>query len=160
MPPHAAATLKNLYDALTALDQVAAALLTSNGSLIAAADFSAQTSQTERQLARVVICVALLSAGLSLWVVRVFYPFLDNVIKTPGGLDFTKEFEILDGEVKWQTTLYRIVWTLSLTIVASLLFYFFWTLIRRSCKLVVTPNAGPTRSSSPPVDQSPIPKFD
>jgi hypothetical protein len=134
--PHNAATiLDKLYYALSALDQTSAAILTFDAILIAAAVFSTQGSEAgsiERRLARIVICVALVSAGLSLWVAQISYPFLDKVVITHGGngLDFSKEFETLDGEVKLRTTLYRIAWTLSLGIVGGLLAYFSLTLLK------------------------------
>jgi hypothetical protein len=134
VPDNADVILMKLYYALTALDQTAAAILTFDGILIAVTVFSAQGSEPgshERQLARLVIGVALVSAGLSLWVAEISYPFLDKVVITPGpGLDFSKEFAALDHEVALRTNLYRIAWTLSLALVASLLLYIFSTSVK------------------------------
>src|SRR4051812_24776725 len=109
VPDNAELILTQLYYALTALDQTAAALLTFNAILITASVFAAQGSDAgsnRRTLALGVIWVALVSAGLSLWVARVSYPFWDKVAITHAGngLDFTKEFEALDGEVRLRTT--------------------------------------------------------
>jgi hypothetical protein len=141
VPDNADVILMKLYYALTALDQTAAAILTFDAILIAVTVFSAQGSEpgsNERQLARFVISVALVSAGLSLWVAEISYPFLDKVLITPGpGLDFSNEFEALDQEIKLRTTLYRIAWTLSVTIVGGLFVYIVGMLlkefIRRLC---------------------------
>jgi hypothetical protein len=134
VPDNADVILMKLYYALTALDQTAAAILTFDAILIAVTVFSTQGSEhgsTERQLARLVIGIALVSAGLSLWVAEISYPFLDKVVITPGpGLDFSKEFAALDHEVSLRTTLYRIAWTLSLSLVAGLLVYTVWTFLR------------------------------
>ena len=127
VPENAAVVLDKLYYALTALDQTAAAILTFDAILIAVTVFSAQNTpdhSIHRQLARLVVLVALASAGLALYVAEISYPFLDRVVITPGpGLDFTKEFEALNREVELRTTVYRISWSLSAIVVVLLLLY-------------------------------------
>jgi hypothetical protein len=132
VPANAAAILHRLYDALGALDQTSAAILTFDAILITAAVFSAQgvdRSSVERHLAQTVIAVALVSAVLALLVDRVSYPFLGKVVITPEpGLDFTQEFATLDGEIARRTMLYRSAWSLSLAAVIGFLVYIIaWT---------------------------------
>jgi DMSO/TMAO reductase YedYZ heme-binding membrane subunit len=137
VPDNAVAILERLYSDLGALDRTAAALLTFDALLITASVFATQGGNPaniniRRRLALVVICVALVSAGLCLWVAQISYPFWDKVAITHGGtgLDFVKEFEALDGEIRLRTTLYRIAWTLSSLIVVVLFLYFSWTLYK------------------------------
>jgi hypothetical protein len=140
-PAKALDILDRLYGALGALDQTSAAILTFDAILITAAVFSAQRAPTnpgspappasqdlERRLAQLVILVALVSAGLALWVDRVSYPFLDNVVKTPGNLDFKPELLALDGEIALRTQLYRAAWYLSVTAVGVFLLRILWIL--------------------------------
>jgi len=146
VPGRALDILDRLYGALGALDQTSAAILTFDAILITAAVFSAQRAPTEtgtpdleRRLAQLVILVALVSAGLALWVDRVSYPFLDNVVKTPNQLDFTTEFKVLDGEIALRTELYRGAWYLSVAAVAFFLLRILWilrTLPEEICKWV------------------------
>jgi hypothetical protein len=135
VPEKALEILEKLYGALGALDQTSAAILTFDAILITAAVFSAQRAPTdtgppglERRLAQLVVLVALVSAGLALWVDRVSYPFLDNVLKTPGKLDFRPEFLVLDDEIAFRTQLYRGAWYLSVTAVAFFLLRILWIL--------------------------------
>jgi hypothetical protein len=135
VPEKALEILDKLYGALGALDQTSAAILTFDAILITAAVFSAQRAPTdtgppglERRLAQLVVLVALVSAGLALWVDRVSYPFLDKVLKTPGKLDFRPEFQVLDDEIAFRTQLYRGAWYLSVTAVAFFLLRILWIL--------------------------------
>jgi hypothetical protein len=134
-PAKALEILDRLYGALGALDQTSAAILTFDAILITAAVFSAQRAPTEpglpgieRRLAQLVILIALVSAGLALWVDRVSYPFWGNVVKTSDKLDFTAEFQVLDGEIALRTALYRSAWTLSVAAVAFFLLRILWIL--------------------------------
>jgi hypothetical protein len=135
VPAGALKILDKLYGALGALDQTSAAILTFDAILITAAVFSAQRAPTdtgppglERRLAQLVVLVALVSAGLALWVDRVSYPFLDHVLKTPGKLDFTPEFLVLDGEIARRTQLYQGAWCLSVAAVGFFLLRILWVL--------------------------------
>jgi hypothetical protein len=135
VPDNAVAILDRLYSDLGALDRTAAALLTFDALVITASVFATQSGdpaniEVRRRMALGVICVALVSAVLCLWVAQISYPFWYHVAITPGGtgLDFTKEFETLDGEIRVRTNLYRTAWTLSSAIVGFLFLYFSWTL--------------------------------
>jgi hypothetical protein len=135
VPGGALNILDRLYGALGALDQTSAAILTFDAILITAAVFSAQRAPTdtgppglERRLAQLVVLVALVSAGLALWVDRVSYPFLDNVVKTSNTFDFKTELRVLDDEIALRTQLYRGAWYLSVTAVAFFLLRILWIL--------------------------------
>jgi hypothetical protein len=137
-PGGALKILDRLYGALGALDQTSAAILTFDAILITAAVFSAQRAPTdtgppglpglERRLAQLVILVALVSAGLALWVDRVSYPFLDNVVRTANTFDFKTELRVLDGEIARRTALYHDAWYLSVAAVAVFLLRILWIL--------------------------------
>jgi len=138
IPYNALAILQHFYGALTALDITSAAILTFNAILVAAAINSARDDEIKRVpfahfLARAVTVVALVSAALALLVDRVSYPFWGYVAKTgPRTLDFTVEFQKLDGEIVQRTLLYRGAWYLSLFAIFLFLLCIFWTWLRTS----------------------------
>ena len=130
-PENALAILKHFYGALTALDMTSAAILTFDAILVAAAvnfarDYIA-TNKVAHFLARAVTVLALLSAGLALWVDRVSYPFWGYVMtKGADTLVFSLEFQKLKGEIARRTLLYQMAWYLSLAAVIVFLFCIFW----------------------------------
>jgi len=80
-----------------------------------------------------VIFIALVAAGFSLLIAQISYPFLHYVVITPGapgGADFSKEFEVLDGEVMRRTFPFRVAWWFSVFAVAIPLFLIFITFLR------------------------------
>jgi hypothetical protein len=137
VPDHGLDILEKLYGALSALDMTSAAILTFDAILVAAAinsakDYNINTEPVPHFLARAVTVVALVSAGLALLVDRVSYPFWGYVaVIDHHTLDFTVEFQKLDGEVAQRTRLYRGAWVLSLSAVIIFLLCIFWPLISK-----------------------------
>ena len=138
VPHNALLILSHFYGALTALDITSAAILTFDAILVAAAINSARDDEIKRVpfahfLARAVTVVALVSAGLALLVDRVSYPFWGYVTKTqPNTLDFTVEFQKLNGEIAQRTLLYRGAWYLSMLAILLFLLCIFWPWLRTS----------------------------
>jgi hypothetical protein len=124
-PENADGTRKYLYEFLTVLDFKASALMTFDGILIAAAAFAVEklgVVNAQRVLTLLVIFMALIAAGLCLYVARVSYPFLGKVVMTPatpgppptpGTLDYSQELEALADAVTKRTKAYQIAWWLS-----------------------------------------------
>jgi len=117
-------TLQFLYDALTILDRKAAALMTFDGILIAAAAFAVekggiiQTHKVLRSSVVSIIVLSLIAAALCLVIARIGYPFLHFVIQNPDkSLDFTKEFAGLSSAVTQRTYYYQLAWLLSIVAV-------------------------------------------
>ncbi len=133
-PDGAEDTLAFLYEALNILDRKAAALMTFDGILVAAAAFAAENvsaTMREHKLLKseiskwkylrggmiVVIILALIAAALCLWIARIGYPFLAGVEMTNGILDFSKEFASLEAVLLERTWYYQSAWKLSIAAV-------------------------------------------
>ena len=144
-PDGAEDTLAFLYEALSILDRKAAALMTFDGILIAAAAFAVENVSTTVRTRRLlkseiwklgllrkgmiaVIILALFAAALCLWIARIGYPFLAGVETTNGILDFTKEFASLEAVLLERTVYYQIAWSLSIAAVSVAVVVAFVTL--------------------------------
>jgi len=133
-PDGAEDTLAFLYEALSILDRKAAALMTFDGILVAAAAFALENvsatmrghkllkSETSKwKFLRggmiAVILFSLAAAALCLWIARIGYPFLAGVEMANGVLDFSKEFASLEAVLLERTWYYQRAWDLSIAAV-------------------------------------------
>jgi hypothetical protein len=110
-----------LYGALTILDGKASALMGFDVIMVAAAAFLIEknlvpeTHRLRRVAVILVVLLALLGAGLNLWVARVTYDFLGAATLSPDGkLTLDGEFKALADAITFRTREYQYAWGFSL----------------------------------------------
>lgn len=118
-----------LYSILTILDGKAGALLAFDGLLLAAAslmyDKISEGSTALKVLSLATIIIALVAACLCLYVARVSYPFLGDIVLN--SYDNAAEIESLGKAVEARTTFLSWAWMAS---VAAVIFFIFLALMK------------------------------
>jgi hypothetical protein len=99
-----------IYGVLTILDAKAGALLAFNGLLIAAATLT-YDKFPEKALFIALILLSLFASLLSLYVARVSYEFLGNII--PGQCNNQSELDVLEDVAEKRTRILFVAWSMS-----------------------------------------------